>query len=711
MISLKSLTLRNFLSHKETAITFSSGDKILLDGNSGAGKSSIVDAIIWALYGEGRAENKSLVLKGEETAEVRLRLYDDTVGSEIEIRRATTAKGKHTLSVFTYDFHGREEASALTGIKEIQAWIEKDLIGASYLLFVNSVVHTQDGAELFVTQPASKRKELLLEIVKADDFTTYYEKAREKASELASEKAALEASIKEKSSFLEKTREQVSSIPTVREEIKTIKSSISEANKELSSLEEKATSMRDTVAKRDSLSFELRGAIANKQAHDLKISNAESAKQKLETMEDVDKKLAALDADEVLLIDASTKGRALLSEVQSKQASWDAYMKLKPSNDESPINKREEIIKKAIEDLDSGEVCPLGDSCPYQGKKNHRLLELVSQLGEVTSQRDSQRKAYSEWEAGLAPVGGAERPDSGSLTEQVALLDTKMRKLSDDRLAAARVKADFDTYKAIADELPGFLGERLVVDAIVSDLERQIKEVNETLKGEDPLTISKAIEGKRSQVLSLSSQLGAKESMLEVLNGYEKSIATEEKAIKEITDVGIKGVDAKIEKVKLIKDAFGNNGIRSIVIDYMLPRLEDSINDILSRLSSFQVRLDTQSEKATGDGVKEGLFITILNDLGEELPYESYSGGEKLKITVAISEALAGLQKVNFRVFDETVLALDEDSLSCFVAIVERLLVNTDQIIGISHVEDVKNIFPRKIRCVKNNGVTTINNE
>lgn len=711
MISLKSLTLRNFLSHKSTEIHFSSGDKILLDGNSGAGKSSIVDAIIWALYGEGRAENKSLVLKGEESAEVRLRLYDDTTAKDIEIRRSTTAKGKHTLSVFTYDYHGREEASPLTGIKEIQAWIEKDLIGASYLLFVNSVVHTQDGAELFVTQPASKRKDLLLEIVKADDFTTYYEKARDKAAELASEKAALEASIKEKMVFLDKTREQVLSIPTVKEEIKTLKASITESNKELASLESKVALMIGTLSKRDSLSFDLRGALANKMSHDLKISNAESAKEKLGTMEDVDKKLAALEADEVVLTEASAKGRALLEEMQARQASWDAYVKLRPTNDESLINKREEIIKKAIEDLDSGEVCPLGDTCPYQGKKNHRLLELVSQLGEVSSQRESQREAYVEWEKGLASVGGTDRPDSRSLTEQVALLDAKMRKLSDDRLAVARIKADFDTYKALADELPGFLGERLVFDAIVSDLERQIKEVNEELKGEDPSTISKDIEIKRSQILSLSSQLGARESMLEVLKGYEKSMAAEESAIKEIADVGIKDIDTKLEKIKLIKEAFGGNGIKSIVIDYMLPRLEESINEILSRLSNFQVRLDTQSEKATGDGVKEGLFITILNDLGEELPYESYSGGEKLKITVAISEALAGLQKVNFRVFDETVLALDEDSLSCFVAIVERLLVNTDQIIGISHVEDVKNIFPRKIRCVKNNGVTTINNE
>ena len=63
MILLKTLQLNNFLSHENTEIHFGENEKTLIDGQSGAGKSSIFEAIIWGLYGQGRADNKSLVRK------------------------------------------------------------------------------------------------------------------------------------------------------------------------------------------------------------------------------------------------------------------------------------------------------------------------------------------------------------------------------------------------------------------------------------------------------------------------------------------------------------------------------------------------------------------------------------------------------------------------------------------------------------------------
>jgi exonuclease SbcC len=118
--------------------------------------------------------------------------------------------------------------------------------------------------------------------------------------------------------------------------------------------------------------------------------------------------------------------------------------------------------------------------------------------------------------------------------------------------------------------------------------------------------------------------------------------------------------------------------------------------------------LDTQAPKTSGDGMKEGLFITIRNDVGEELPYENYSGGEKLKITVAIAEALGGLQKVGFRVFDELFIGLDQDSTEAFASVLERMQERFPQVVCISHLQEIKDLFDEKLTCVKINGVTKI---
>jgi exonuclease SbcC len=149
-------------------------------------------------------------------------------------------------------------------------------------------------------------------------------------------------------------------------------------------------------------------------------------------------------------------------------------------------------------------------------------------------------------------------------------------------------------------------------------------------------------------------------------------------------------------------------GIETMVIDYLLPKLEDKINDILSKLSEFRVRLDTQKKSADGESIIEGLFITILNTSNEELPFEAYSGGEKLKISVAISEALATLQKVGFRLFDETFIGLDENSTESFAEVLDGLQKNFGQVLCISHLIQIKELFDKKIILTKNNNTSYV---
>ena len=165
----------------------------------------------------------------------------------------------------------------------------------------------------------------------------------------------------------------------------------------------------------------------------------------------------------------------------------------------------------------------------------------------------------------------------------------------------------------------------------------------------------------------------------------------------------------KKRKVALIKDAFGSKGVETVVLDYLLPKLEDQINIVLAKLSDFRIRLDTQRKSTDGDSVIEGLYITIINETNEEMAYENYSGGEKLKITVAISEALASMQKVGFRLFDETFLGLDENSTESFAKILAILQGKFQQILCISHLPQIKDLFDIKLLVTKAKGISQVN--
>ena len=165
----------------------------------------------------------------------------------------------------------------------------------------------------------------------------------------------------------------------------------------------------------------------------------------------------------------------------------------------------------------------------------------------------------------------------------------------------------------------------------------------------------------------------------------------------------------RIECLKLIKEAFGSKGVKAVVVDWMIPQLEERINELLSQLSDFKIRLDTQQIKADEEGIKEGLWITVINDMGEELPFDSFSGGEKVKITIAISEALSSLQNsIGWRLMDENIVSLDKESTESFVEVLTKLQDRFPQLLMISHLEEIQDLFENRIIITKVNGISKI---
>src|SRR5919107_1447413 len=69
---IKDIKLHNFISHRDTSLSLGKGITIFV-GHNGSGKSSIIDAITFALFGEHtRKSNKNLILRGASSSFVRL---------------------------------------------------------------------------------------------------------------------------------------------------------------------------------------------------------------------------------------------------------------------------------------------------------------------------------------------------------------------------------------------------------------------------------------------------------------------------------------------------------------------------------------------------------------------------------------------------------------------------------------------------------------
>ena len=708
MLLLKKLKLNNFLSHEDTEISFSENEKALIDGSSGAGKSSIFDAILWVLYGQGRADNRSLVRKGSKKGSVCLELTrrsdQELKEDTVIITRSATQTGKHTLEVSIEQSDGSRAAYPLSGVRELQAWIDKDLIGASYLLFVNSVAYVQGNTESFVAQTAPKRKELLLEIVKAEDYQKHYEKARNTLSGLENDQNRASGQTVELEARIAPLEARIGLRGTHIQAISDNTGLIKDIEPQVKDLEAKKASMSALLQTVDVLNNVLKTTLSDKET----IKNTLASKLfKIADKPRLEKMLEAVPGYEADITknDAKlTELRGTLATASENEAKRNEHYAKKPvvRNRERELGDYASRIEKILLEP----VCPSGTECPYSGDHTKQVEDLRTNIKDALAETEKENTALATW--AIEEAGLPASTDVRSIVKEIGEVESHLRNLRSELSTIEGVKKDIAALDEIAKEIPELEKAITEKDAQIADAQKKRDEAEKAAKIDEVNTIDNDLLSARTKLRGYQDNVTRATAALESIDKDEKDLKETKEKIAAIKQGNIVLQD-KARKVALVKDAFGSKGIETLVIDYLLPKLEDRINDVLGKLSDFRVRLDTQRKSADGESTVEGLFITILNEMNEEMPFEAYSGGEKLKISVAISEALATLQKVGFRLFDETFIGLDENSTESFAEVLEGLQKNFSQVLCISHLLQIKELFDKKIAIVKNNSISYVN--
>jgi exonuclease SbcC len=184
MIPIK-LTLRNFMCYKETPpISFESIHTACISGDNGNGKSALIDAITWALWGETRANtDDDLIHSGQFEAQVDFEFEVDKQRYRV-IRRRTKAKsqktpGKTILELQAITGEGNKPLTA-ENITYTEAKI-KNILHMDYQTFINSAFLRQGHADEFSTKRPGERKQVLGNILQL----SVYEDLKEITKELA----------------------------------------------------------------------------------------------------------------------------------------------------------------------------------------------------------------------------------------------------------------------------------------------------------------------------------------------------------------------------------------------------------------------------------------------------------------------------------------------------------------------------------------------
>jgi len=176
MIPLR-LKLSGFLSYRDPVeVDFTTFQLACISGQNGAGKSSLLDAITWSLFGQARKRDETLVNSLSEAAEVIFTFaYEQNA---YRVQRILT-RGKSTLLEFQIQEGERWRPLTEATLRATQARIES-ILRLDYDTFVNASFFLQGKADQFTQQKASERKRILSSILGLEMWETYKERTAER---------------------------------------------------------------------------------------------------------------------------------------------------------------------------------------------------------------------------------------------------------------------------------------------------------------------------------------------------------------------------------------------------------------------------------------------------------------------------------------------------------------------------------------------------
>ena len=173
------LRISGFLSYLDPVeLDFNSFDLACISGHNGAGKSSLLDALTWALFGEARGKGADVINLNPEVKAAEVALTFDYEGNVYRVQR-TLPRNKSTVLEFQILDNDQWKPFTEKTTRDTQARIEQTL-QLDYETFINASFFLQGKADQFTQKKASERKDILGTILGLEIWDEYKERTAER---------------------------------------------------------------------------------------------------------------------------------------------------------------------------------------------------------------------------------------------------------------------------------------------------------------------------------------------------------------------------------------------------------------------------------------------------------------------------------------------------------------------------------------------------
>ena len=646
---IEAVELGEFLSHSNTKLNLENGVTVFV-GHNGAGKSSIIDAITFALFGKHtRKSSKGLIRRGSTQGYAKVNFV--VKGQKFEAVRKIDTKGGLSAK-FSKNSDGNAIEIASGERKQFGESMTREIektLGLDFeKLKIASIVQQGELNAIIKAKP-KEFKELLNAVIgidKLDVASTNMKEALRNFREKIKEKEGFDDThidILERD--LERYQKDLEQSIPQKEDFKKLqgklKKEISDLRKKLEEDSPKIEKIKQLEMRKNELQAYAREAIKEIQQEiaekERKIQDCEPCFEYAGLKNDLENKIEKI---------------SLATEETQKKI-------VELSNLVSSL-KEKQILAKKLQLKD--DKCPVCDS---KVEKLNPLFQEEHLARELSSIKD--QIASTEKEQEMYNVKKSEF--SKKLQNAIDAEATLKAHSINDKIELNKIKEEISQKKTNVKKIPLVSKNNLLeianIDSHSQMLFENISKLEEETKGFEEgkfLNLKNLVDEKHLEISEIDQKLGA---ITENIVTCEENISRIKKSVEEL-----KKVKEYVEDLDAIQtNVFNRDGVVATSLRSW------ALNSISSKASEYLTLLNTKIQRMQLSEKARDITITCYSKK-EVLDLESLSGGEQVSVALALRLGMAnllGASNLNLMILDEPTTHLDVERKKSLVGVLSQL--------------------------------------
>lgn len=683
---LTSVELFDFRCHEHIVVTPPAEGITAIVGGNGAGKSTIVDAVAWCLYGakpSGVPRMSSLIRHGADSCCVRV---------ELVIEKDTVLVERRVVSGSTEcDVWVNGEHRAGPAVSHVDPFLRR-LLGMDVKGFFSAVFVAQKQVDQLVVASPKERGVIIEKLTGVAAISTGLTDARARYREAKNAVDGL--NVPDVESCSESVDEISESFVHVSENLSKVSENVRNVQEEYSKISKKLSQAERISDKRSQLSQAVATCQAMIEAKTSEVDSIEipesvdcdetpvsasdvsAARSRLADAQSVQRRNDELEKRQRAIVDKL--GSDVRSKLSDAQKAVDTYSEKQESTQESIAASKSSMarLRKAMSTLSETD-----STCPTCGQKVDNASEILSTLREEFDKFSEDVDTFSEVLNTVKDKRAKAESAVDKLTRAVDILEEKSELTDDIDMLQSEVR-DLERQYDRARDIEASQQRRQQalsrVNLLNKDIEKvngKLSEVSAALNNLDDVNVGSV----RNHMSSVSEKLQKAVAEQGDVKAEKARLQAELDRAKELLDEARKADDhyrtALSEKVVAGAVVDMLEQFRTFRVDESIPVVESRASDIVSKFTDghiAEIRLDSKFAASV-----------VMSD-GDVRPVGLLSGGELSAVALALRLGISMLLgNDGLLVLDEVLVSQDDVRSERILSVMKEMCAG--QIVMISH--------------------------